>query len=353
MVTIGWDFPRAATSVALLVEFGEQRGIPEETVLAGTGLDTATIAAPQGPGETPAQVEACQELAVVRNILRCGGEPARLGLAAGRLYHATSYGIWGYAVTSSRTVGEAIALALRYIELTYVFCIPELRTDGDVVHLDCLDAGVPSDVRDFLLARDLAAIVTLMREQIGVPASAGGVRVRLPRPADAAAFRDVLGTDPEFDAENTGVSFPLSLLDMPMPQANAHTAAMCEDECRRLVAVRRRRRGVAGKVRDALLSVGGPAKDMDSVAAGLSMTGRTLRRRLAAEGTSFRALLDEVRESMAEELLVARALSVEQVARRLGYGEAAAFIHAFTRWKGIPPREFSRRTAALRREGAR
>ncbi|ASR36826.1 AraC family transcriptional regulator [Prauserella marina] len=353
VTTTGWDFPRAATSVALLVEFAEGHGIPAETVLDGTGLGADVIAAPARPGEAPAQVEAHQELAVVRNILRRGGDPARLGLAAGRLYHATSYGIWGYAVTSSRTVGEAIALALRYIELTYVFCVPELRTDGEAVHLDCLDAGVPYDVKDFLLARDLAAIVTLMREQIGLPEHIGEVRVRLPRPADTTAFHEVLGTVPEFGAELTGVSFPSRLLETPMPQANAHTAAMCEDECRRLVAARRRRRGVAGQVRDALLSAGGLSRDMESVAAGLSMTGRTLRRRLAAEGTSFRALLDEVRESMAEELLTAQALSVEQVARRLGYGEAAAFIHAFTRWKGIPPREFSRRTGARRREGAR
>jgi AraC-like DNA-binding protein len=84
--------------------------------------------------------------------------------------------------------------------------------------------------------------------------------------------------------------------------------------------------------------------DIEQVAASLHMSARTLRRRLEAEGTSYRALVDEVRERLAEELLVAGGLTVEQVARRLGYAETASFTNAFKRWKGIGPRAY--RTAA-------
>ncbi|MFD2400258.1 helix-turn-helix transcriptional regulator [Prauserella oleivorans] len=83
------------------------------------------------------------------------------------------------------------------------------------------------------------------------------------------------------------------------------------------------------------------------------MTVRTLRRKLAAEGTSYRALVDEVRETVAEDLLATPALSVEQIAHRLGYSEASSFIHAFTRWKGVPPREFRRRSGSARPTDAR
>ena len=68
-----------------------------------------------------------------------------------------------------------------------------------------------------------------------------------------------------------------------------------------------------------------------------------LRRRLEEEGTSFRALLDEVRETHAEELLTRGAVPVEDVAFRLGYAEASSFIHAFKRWKGVTPTAFLRR----------
>ena len=80
----------------------------------------------------------------------------------------------------------------------------------------------------------------------------------------------------------------------------------------------------------------------DAVAASLHMHARTLRRRLAEEGNTFRALTNDVRATLATELVSQVGLTVEQVARRLGYAETAAFNHAFSRWFGIAPNEYRR-----------
>ncbi|WP_019813448.1 AraC family transcriptional regulator [Saccharomonospora saliphila] len=306
---LDWDFPRGVASVALLVRFATERGVGVSAALSGTGLDLDTIADPL------AQVEAHQELAVVRNVVAaCGEDPAALGARVGRRYHATAYGIWGFAVTSSPTVGAALRLALHYIELTYVFCVPRLCVHEDSAGLRFHAEAVPGDVRPFLLARDVAAGHTLMAELLGV------------RPAP--------------EADGAGIAFARELLDRPMPQANEHTAALCERQCRDLLARRRDRDGVARRVRELLRGPGGLGAGMDEIAAELSMTVRTLRRRLAAEGTSFRALVDELRRARAEELLAGRALSVEQIAHRLGYAESSSFVRAFTRWTGVPPGRF-------------
>jgi AraC-like DNA-binding protein len=318
---VDWDFPRGVASIALLVEFAAERGIPADVVLDGSGVDIATVRDPL------AQVEARQELAVIRNLLaHCAADPAELGHEVGCRYHATAYGIWGFAVLSSRTVGDAIRLALRYVELTYVFCAPELRLEGNLAALHWRTTGVPVDVRPFLLARDVAASRTLIVE--------------------------LLGVRPDFDPVNAVISLPRALLDRRMPQANDHTAAVCEQQCRELLAKRRERGGTARRVRDRLLATDGLHTDMDTVAAELAMTARTLRRRLAAEGTSYRALVDEVRQTLAEELLATRSLSVEQVAYRLGYGDAASFVRAFTRWKGVPPGRYARSGRSGRRDPA-
>ncbi|WP_051178296.1 helix-turn-helix transcriptional regulator [Nocardia concava] len=68
----------------------------------------------------------------------------------------------------------------------------------------------------------------------------------------------------------------------------------------------------------------------------LAMSERTLHRRLAEEGTTFRAVVDQTRQLLAEELL-AQGLTVEAVSRRLGYSDTAAFSHAYRRWHGRPP----------------
>ncbi|MCR3722949.1 MULTISPECIES: AraC family transcriptional regulator [Prauserella salsuginis group] len=342
-----WDFPRGVASTALLAGFAEELGQSVDDVLAGTGLDPAALRDPQ------ACVTAEQELTVVRNLVRrqADRDPGVLGLRAGTRYHATSYGIWGYAVTSCETVREAVELALRYIELTYVFCLPELRIAGRLAELRCQDDEVPADVRGFLVARDIAAIVTLVREQAAADLRPAVVSLRVPEPADMRPYREALGVVPEF-GDSTRITFPREVLDQPMPQASVHTLAWCERQCRELLDARRRDTDVATRVRRALAEVG-PGAGMTAIAARLSLTERTLRRRLAAEGVSYRDLVDGVRRRRAEELLTDGTLTVEQISNRLGYSEPSSFLHAFARWHGMSPREFSRRTGSVRRTGVR
>ena len=72
----------------------------------------------------------------------------------------------------------------------------------------------------------------------------------------------------------------------------------------------------------------------------LSIHPRALRRRLEAEGTSYRDLLAEVRARLAIEYLRQTAMTNEEIASRLGYSDAANFRHAFARWTGKSPSEF-------------
>jgi AraC-like DNA-binding protein len=71
----------------------------------------------------------------------------------------------------------------------------------------------------------------------------------------------------------------------------------------------------------------------------LGMTTRTLQRRLQEEGTTFRAVLDEVGLEGAKRVQ-ATATTSRALAASLGFSEAAAFHRAFKRWTGTTPRKF-------------
>ena len=64
-----------------------------------------------------------------------------------------------------------------------------------------------------------------------------------------------------------------------------------------------------------------------------------VRRQLAAEGTSFSALLDEERRERALLLLHARSVPLKKIAGSLGYANVANFARAFFRWTGRKPSE--------------
>ena len=67
-------------------------------------------------------------------------------------------------------------------------------------------------------------------------------------------------------------------------------------------------------------------------------------RRLAAEDTRFRKLLDAARRHMAQQLLADTLLEVGEMAERLGYASTSAFTRAFRRWSGLAPIAWRRRS---------
>ncbi|MDA0748427.1 MAG: helix-turn-helix domain-containing protein [bacterium] len=86
------------------------------------------------------------------------------------------------------------------------------------------------------------------------------------------------------------------------------------------------------------LSEGVPA--ISDVASHLSMSGRTLQRRLADRGYSYQTLVDESRRQLAKRLLQQTDYSLVEVAFMTGFSEQSAFTRAFRRWEGQTPRSF-------------
>ncbi|GAB4586921.1 AraC family transcriptional regulator [Nocardia sp. IFM 10818] len=74
--------------------------------------------------------------------------------------------------------------------------------------------------------------------------------------------------------------------------------------------------------------------DRDLIAAHLCLHPRTLQRRLTVEGTTFTALVDEIRRDEAEHYLRDTDIPLGQLATLLGYSEQSVFTRACHRWFG-------------------
>ncbi|WP_425101965.1 AraC family transcriptional regulator [Tropicibacter sp. S64] len=90
-------------------------------------------------------------------------------------------------------------------------------------------------------------------------------------------------------------------------------------------------------------SLGLSTVTLDRVAAALHIGPRTLQRRLAAESTSLRDLLADLRHARAARLLALPGARVGQVAQALGYTDPTAFWRAWQGWTGETPTESRRR----------
>jgi AraC-like DNA-binding protein len=83
-------------------------------------------------------------------------------------------------------------------------------------------------------------------------------------------------------------------------------------------------------------------RTLEEAARAMHMSERTLKRRLAAQGTSFTSVLDDARCERAMVWLREDKLSHADIAEQLGYADASAFSRAFRRWTGMTPAGFQK-----------
>jgi AraC-like DNA-binding protein len=72
----------------------------------------------------------------------------------------------------------------------------------------------------------------------------------------------------------------------------------------------------------------------------MGMNVRTLHRKLAEENQSYQQILDNLRSELGSKYLLQSALSVEDIARKLGFTESRSFIRYFKGCSGMTPGEF-------------
>jgi AraC-like DNA-binding protein len=107
-----------------------------------------------------------------------------------------------------------------------------------------------------------------------------------------------------------------------------------------LIEAREAAAGRGDGVREAVLrALGDGLYDQSAIAERLGISTATLRRRLTAEGASFRALLQEVLKQQAC-LRLAETGDVGETAETLGFSDPRSFTRAFKAWTGETPSRF-------------
>lgn len=327
-----WELPRAATAVRHLLEAADEAGIARETCLAGTRLTSERI------GDPTSEIAVWQELSVARNLARALPDTTGLGVHLGQRVHLSAYGPAALALLASATPREAFEIARRFSGLLVVVSRTSLSRAAGSTSLTFDASLLPTEAHRLLLERDLLATITAVAELIGRTTFPMELDLEFPADGSTELWRQAADVTPRFAARQTRLTMSNEFLDSPLPQADSYSFRLAVDECEDLVRRRRSRLTVADQVRERLRSgIDHHVPTIEQVAGALLTTVRTLRRRLDAEGTSFRALADDVRRGIAVDLLTTHRLTVQQVAARLGYADASAFSHAFKRWTGIGP----------------
>lgn len=188
----------------------------------------------------------------------------------------------------------------------------------------------------------IASILAISNEACSVAAVPLEVRFKHQQPATTARHESHFGCSVNFGADRDGILFANSSVTAANRLADVGIVSYLDNQLEKEVGQftadevsfdRMVCREIANK-----LSNGVPT--VTSIAHVMGMSARTMQRRLADSGSSFRGLVDEARRQLAEGLLADSEYSIVEIAFLAGFSEQSAFNRAFKRWSGHTPRSY-------------
>lgn len=337
------DWTRAIPPVGTvgIAAAARQVGIDVTPLLARAGLP------PLGQITVETRVTGRQEVDLLRGVLAAAPPGLDFGLIEPTQAPMPFIGILRMVMQSAPTYEAALQRNQRYMPLTWGMMDLVLERRGDHLQVTYEPGSLPADVQPYYAQRNHRTSQAWAREhghddvlpmQFSFPAPAESTR--------RDAYVEAYGHLPEFDAPRSGVSIPLEVALTPMTTRSDTLFEGLRDEAERQLEAYLSNDATAPRVRRHLRLFLHEVPTIESVAAASFVAPRTLRRQLAAEGTSFRAELEAVRKERAEEWLRGPNRQIGALATALGYSRAPAFTAAFQRWFGCTPTEYRDRLTA-------
>ena len=317
----------------VMINFAAKYGVDKETCLLGTGIGDEQLA----DGE--ALITRSQEMRLVENIiLALPTEPA-LGFKLGLQYKVATFGVWGFALRTSRTLRDAISVAIRYLPLSTAYSRLHLIENEECLGVVVDADQIPAELRQFLLERDIATSINLLNELSLSGVSYSRLELKGDRPSYADYIEAAFGVRPIFNSPKNIMYISKVDADQSLPTYDAQLVHLMKNQCQQQLRLRQQS-GITGQVRQQILGSLGLVASLEEVSSALAMSARSLRRKLESEGTNFKQLLDKERQSSALQLLRSSDMKLEELAFHLGYTDTASFSRAFRRWQGCSPGEY-------------
>jgi len=317
-----------ASQVRVFGDALRELGYDVASLLTQAGLQSSDL-------DDPDALVPCTSVATV---LCAAAEQRRVpNLGAHLAFHTPlgAYPLLDYLVLTTDNVGDALRQLERYFHLATAPCRLDVVEEKQCVRLLLQDAD------PFVALYETAIVIHHLREetQQRVPVSMISLTFE---PDDRRDLARLLGCPVRAPAPWSGIEFPPEAMRLALRRRDPVLRGVLEGRAaRRSPGPAAAHDTVAAQVRAAVASrIGGALPDVSQIARQLAMGARTLQRRLAAEGASYKDVVDHARRDAAQRLLADRSLAVAEVGYLLGFSEPSAFHRAFRRWCGVTPLEY-------------
>lgn len=281
-----------------------------------------------------------QVSALVRRVRQSLGDQVPIGLAAGARQTPLSWGLPGLAMLTCETLGEAVGYGLAHQDEAGAMLDHVLTVHGREAYLDVHPRIFDLALEPFLVEDSFAGAVAICRYLVGDAFQPLRVDLAFASDPHAANRRRFYRCPVRFGSGASRMVFEAHWLEARLPHHDRFTAGLVRAQLSQLLTRPIGRPALAESLASRLRQQLDEPPRQRELAQAVNISERTLRRRLDAQDTSFRALRDDARYERARDLLAHTTMNMGEVAQAVGYADARAFRRAFKRWSGQLPTAF-------------
>lgn len=329
-----------ASVLSLILDGLDRRGIPVHDLAAGAFPGAARIADPY------AELDLRQYVATFEQAATLAREPF-FGLRLAEEIGLEQFGPIAILILAARTLGDVLRTWSRYARIWQSGTAVELTVNDDFA--ECLYQI--SDPTIWPRRQDneftLALTCRLFRASVGPQWAPLEVQFEHPAPEDvdvASArrlYHRAFRCPVEFGASANRILVDRADLLTPAVAAYRSLAPFVEPLLRTLEPSEAAGELLSERVAQLVRSRMGESEvRLPELAAALRLSSRSLQRRLQAEGSSLRTIVQDCRRQRAEAMLTDPSRQVTAVALGLGYSDTSVLSRAFKQWTGISPRSY-------------
>lgn len=321
---------------ALAAELASE-GVSVRELFARTGVDAAQLE------DAHARISHRQRISIYRNAKALAKRPD-IGLLAGARQRISDYGIYGYAMVSSPTFGDALLFSLDHITMAGP-AVKQIsfRVDGGTAILRSHGLDALGELLPFAAEFWRSSMTSLFSRVLEIPFPTTRMIFPFAPPPHWRNYERLFNCPVDFNARSMEWHFSADVLERPCPNANPITAKICQQVCDVVMTESPGESELVRKIRGACFNSPQRFPPAGVIASELGLSLRTLHRRLAEDGLSYQSIVDEMRRSLATELLESTQLAIDQIAERVGFADAVSFRKAFKRWTGRSPTDLRQR----------
>lgn len=264
------------------------------------------------------------------------------GLNAAKGWHPSNFGLLGYALLMSTCLRTTLERLIRFhrviSDARYGVLVEDKKNGTLTFELTNYDEDVYSTAREDAA---ISWIMSVLMVNFQRPLSPISICFTHSRPVECAGkYYELFQSPIHFDAPRASIALSLNDVDRVLPSGNRDMVEWKEKAMTKYLAAQESDSLIPRVTKIIVEHLPSGDATVENTASELFLSTRKLQRLLQEEGTSFLALLNNVRKDIAEQHVRNKNMDLTEIAFLLGFSEQSTFSRSFKRWTGMSPSTF-------------